>query len=226
MNNCKAILFDLDGTLIDTWEDLMLAANVVLKKHGYAELKPDEARLKATDGMIALLQSSMKTDIDKYDKEVLKNEFLDYYSHHMSVKSKLFDGMSELLKACRNKDILWGIVTNKPSFLTNPLIKSFSELKDCAVIVCSDTVKEKKPHPEPLLHALRIINIKPQDVMYVGDHIRDIECGNNANATTIAAAWGYIKQGDDINNWHADFICQNPLEIINIIKDINSVVEM
>ncbi|MGN1356095.1 MAG: HAD family hydrolase [Succinivibrionaceae bacterium] len=217
MNSCKSLLFDLDGTLIDTWEDLKAAADFVLKNHGYSATDSVAARLKATDGMVALLSISMGSDISLFSTEQLKKEFLDYYLQHIRIKSRLFPGMEEVLAKCRQLNIPWGIVTNKPAFLTRPLINAFADLSDCAVTVCGDQVKEKKPHGESLFTALKILHIKPQDTVYVGDHIRDIQCGNNAGTATAAAGWGYINHHNDINQWPADFFCRSPLDLLDII---------
>lgn len=213
-NDIKVVLFDLDGTLLDTYPDLMLAANHVLSKLNYPLLDNITARKLATDGMIAMLKASMKQDIDLFSQEELKKMFLDFYSTHIKVNTKLFDGIEELLNTIRQKKLKWGIVTNKPSFLTIPLLEQMPELNDCAVVITSDMMVEKKPHPKPLLEALKKIDMLPSQAIYVGDHIRDIECGNNAKTFTIAASWGYIDKNDDISLWKANFIANNPFDII------------
>ena len=186
----RAVMFDLDGTLVDTYRDLMNAANHVLTSMGFETLKAPEARMLATDGMIAMLRAVMKDRIDRFDKEELKKQFLDYYLPHICVESKPFEKTDLLLEHCRNHGIRWGIVTNKPSFLTRPLIESIPLFSDCSVIVC----------------------------IYAGDHIRDIQCGNNAGAVTVAAAWGYIPQNQQISDWGADFTAEDPGCIISILS--------
>ena len=133
----RAVMFDLDGTLVDTYRDLMNAANHVLTSMGFETLKAPEARMLATDGMIAMLRAVMKDRIDRFDKEELKKQFLDYYLPHICVESKPFEKTDLLLEHCRNLGIRWGIVTNKPSFLTRPLIESIPLFSDCSVIVCA-----------------------------------------------------------------------------------------
>jgi len=215
----RAVMFDLDGTLVDTYRDLMNAANHVLTSMGFETLKAQEARMLATDGMIAMLRAVMKDRIDRFDKEELKKQFLDYYLPHICVESKPFEKTDLLLEHCRNHGIRWGIVTNKPSFLTRPLIESIPLFSDCSVIVCSDDLPEKKPDPRPLTFALEQIGITdPSCCIYAGDHIRDIQCGNNAGAVTVAAAWGYIPQNQQISDWGADFTAEDPGCIISILS--------
>ena len=194
----RAVMFDLDGTLVDTYRDLMNAANHVLTSMGFETLKAPEARMLATDGMIAMLRAVMKDRIDRFDKEELKKEFLNYYLPHICVESRPFEKTDLLLEHCRNHGIRWGIVTNKPSFLTRPLIESIPLFSDCSVIVCGIT--------------------DPSCCIYAGDHIRDIQCGNNAGAVTVAAAWGYIPQNQQISDWGADFTAEDPGCIISILS--------
>lgn len=215
----KAALFDLDGTLIDTWKDLMGASNHVLTLHGFESMDPAKARLLATDGIKAMLSSVMTYRIESFDFEQLKKEFLDYYLANIRTCSEIFDGFNLLLPFLRDSGIRWGVVTNKFRFLTEPLIKSFTELSDCAVTVCNDTVPEKKPHPAPLLFALNTLGITAEYALYAGDHIRDIQCGNNAGAYTCAAAWGYIRPDDDPELWGASFVAKNPANIIDFITE-------
>ncbi len=217
--NIKAVLFDLDGTLIDTWMDLMGASNHVLALHGFENMDPAKARLLATDGIKSMLSSVMKEKIASLDFEQLKKEFLDYYLSNIRTCSEIFDGFNLLLPFLRNSGIRWGIVTNKFRFLTEPLIKSFPELSDCAVTVCNDTVPEKKPHPAPLLYALNALGITAEHALYAGDHIRDIQCGNNAGAYTCAATWGYIRPDDDPKLWNASFVAKNPAYIISFVYE-------
>ena len=133
----RAVMFDLDGTLVDTYRDLMNAANHVLTSMGFETLKAPEARMLATDGMIAMLRAVMKDRIDRFDKEELKKQFLDYYLPHICVESKPFEKTDLLLEHCRNHGIRWGIVTNKPSFLTRPLIESIPETGSAAADLCT-----------------------------------------------------------------------------------------
>jgi phosphoglycolate phosphatase len=217
--NIRAILFDLDGTLVDTWKDLMNASNHVLNHYGFPPMNPAEARLLATDGIRAMLTSVMGEKLKDYSFEQLKDEFLEFYLKNINRSSEIFSGYSSLMQFLRKNSISWGIVTNKFRFLTEPLISCFPELSDCAVTVCNDTVPEKKPHPAPLLYALKTIGISAGHALYVGDHIRDVECGINAGTYTAAAAWGYIRKDDDPGKWGADIVVNSPEELIDFIKN-------
>lgn len=213
--NIAAILFDLDGTLVDTYLDLREAANHVLNSIHYPEISNEVARELATDGMLALLRASMKDEIEQYDQNKLKQKFLEYYLNHINVYSKPFPYIVDLISRCQEFNIPWGVVTNKPSFLTLPLMKSIAEFAHCSVIVCSDDLPEKKPDPRPLTFALEKIGVSNINrTIYIGDHIRDIQCGNNAGAITIAAAWGYISPKENLEKWDASFIANDAGEII------------
>ncbi|MBQ8708590.1 MAG: HAD-IA family hydrolase [Succinivibrionaceae bacterium] len=218
----SAVLFDLDGTLIDTWRDLMNASNHVLAKHGFAAMDPAKARLLATDGIAAMLGSVMGDRFDGFEFDLLKNEFLDYYLANIHVESKLFDGFEQVLDHLRSKLIPWGIVTNKPGFLAKPLLDSFDCLGDCMTLVCNETVREKKPHPAPVLHALKELKVRPENAVYVGDHSRDISCGNNAGTVTVAAGWGYIRENENLALWHATYCAQSPADLPGIFSQIRN----
>ena len=214
--NIKAVFFDLDGTLIDTWKDLMNSANHVLALHGFPAMDPQRARLLATDGIAAMLRSVMESRFDEFDFDLLKNEFLDFYLANIHVESCLFPGFEKVLEYFRGNSIRWGIVTNKPGFLARPLIDTFPELHDCSVLVCNETVPKKKPFPDPVLFALKETGTAPENALYVGDHIRDIECGNRAGTQTAAASWGYIAESDSVADWNAGFICRRPEDLLDV----------
>lgn len=205
----QGIFFDLDGTLVDTHDDLRNAANHVLSRLGARLLTKEESRIAATDGMIALLRISLGDRIDSMDADSLKKEFLSYYSSHICVESCPFPGILRILRACRKLGVVWGVVTNKPSYLTDPLLDSISEFSDRKATVCSDSIPEKKPHPAPFILAAKTAGCDPTKCIYVGDHARDIECGNNAGAYTIAASWGYIKENDNPALWGADEVMES-----------------
>ncbi len=213
----RGVFLDLDGTLADTWEDLALAADHVLQTENCRPLTREEGRLKATDGMTALLSCSMGPDLGGRDPARLKEMFLDYYLKHIHVRTRLFPGMEQVLQGIRARDLIWGVVTNKPLFLAEPLLASFPELADCHVLIAHESVKEKKPHPAPLLKAAELAGLPPEDCLYAGDHVRDIMCGRNAGAVTAAAAWGYIPPEEDPAQWGADHVLSCPEEILHLL---------
>lgn len=218
-NNFKiaqAVLFDLDGTLLDTANDLGEALNYVLHKYNLPLIAREDYRPVASDGALGLLNLGFKEKLKAFDYDVLRQEFLTYYQSNIANHTCLYNGVSELLSTLNDENIPWGIVTNKPEGLTKQLLPHFPEFNQCAVMVGGDTLLTRKPDPEPLFHACNVINIEPKKCLYVGDALRDIEAGNNAGMTTFIAQWGYIKETDNINDWHADFIIKTPQELYSI----------
>ncbi|HVL02736.1 MAG TPA: HAD-IA family hydrolase, partial [Dongiaceae bacterium] len=142
---------------------------------------------------------------------------LKLYEKELAQESRLFPGLNETLKMLEDHDIPWGVVTNKPSRYTIPLLKGLKLDQRCAAAVCPDHVDNKKPHPEPLLTACEWLSVDPRQTIYVGDHIRDIEAGRAAGNSTIAAAWGYLNPDEDISSWEADFILHTPQELHHLL---------
>jgi len=214
LQNTQAVLFDLDGTLLDTANDLGEALNFVLTKHGLAKVERDIYRPIASDGAKGLLELGFKEQLKHFDYEQLRQEFLDYYQQNIAVHTQLYQGVSSLLDGLNQLNIPWGIVTNKPEGLTKQLLPYFKEFDLCGVMVGGDTLPNRKPDPEPLFFACKHLNVKHQQCIYVGDALRDIEAGNSAGMTTIVAQWGYIKKSDNINEWQADLIHRNPQDLL------------
>ncbi len=210
-----AVLFDLDGTLLDTAPDLGTAANHVLAQIGKAPLSDFVIRQTASDGALALIKAGLsETEQAEHDLPVLRQQLLDHYVQHLYVGTRPYDGMVELITWLNNRAIPWGVVTNKPAFLTDPLLALVTELPNCAVAVSADTLPLRKPHPEPLWHACEQIGVAAKDCLYVGDHIRDIEAGRNAGMTTAIAAWGYIAENERLSDWLADVEMADPHSLL------------
>lgn len=210
-----AVLFDLDGTLLDTAPDLGAAANHVLAQIGKAPLSDFVIRQTASDGALALIKAGLsETEQAEHDLPVLRQQLLDHYVQHLYVGTRPYDGMVELITWLNNRAIPWGVVTNKPAFLTDPLLALVTELPNCAVAVSADTLPLRKPHPEPLWHACEQIGVAAKDCLYVGDHIRDIEAGRNAGMTTAIAAWGYIAENEHLTDWLADVEMADPHRLL------------
>ncbi|GHE90478.1 HAD family hydrolase [Thalassotalea profundi] len=214
----QAVLFDLDGTLLDTANDLGESLNYVLTQYDLPIIKRASYRPIASDGAKGLLELGFKDKLSSYNFDQLRHEFLTYYEQNIAENTEIYSGVIELIQYLEANDIAWGIVTNKPENLTLKLLPSFPEFNQCQVIVGGDTLSKRKPDPEPLLHACQQINVDPKHTLYVGDAPRDIEAGNAANMTTIIAQWGYILNPEECAQWASDFSCESPLEIKALIK--------
>ena len=211
----SAVLFDLDGTLLDTAPDLGAAANHVLAQIGKAPLSDFVIRQTASDGALALIKAGLsETEQAEHDLTILRQQLLDHYVQHLYIGTRPYDGMVELITWLNSSAIPWGVVTNKPAFLTDPLLALVTELPNCAVAVSADTLPLRKPHPEPLWHACEQIGVVAKECLYVGDHIRDIEAGRNAGMTTAIAAWGYIAENERLTDWLADVEMADPHSLL------------
>ncbi|MCP3852438.1 MAG: phosphoglycolate phosphatase [Gammaproteobacteria bacterium] len=213
----KAVLFDLDGTFADTAPDLAAALNQVLTEENKPPLPFEIIRPVVSHGGIALIKLGFKYNEQHIDFERVRKRLLDIYQENISQLTKVFDGIETLLKVLEKKQITWGIVTNKPSWLTDPLMEQMGYSTRAGTIVSGDTCKEKKPHPEPLLHACREINVKASECLYIGDAERDIVAGNAAGMLTLTALFGYIETNDTPEDWGADAMIKHPSEVENFL---------
>jgi N-acetyl-D-muramate 6-phosphate phosphatase len=202
----KAVLFDLDGTLADTAPDLANALNQVLIENNKPPLTFEEIRPIVSHGGIALIRLGFNIEPDQPKFENYRNRLLTIYEQNICQHTVLFPGLDKLLLQLEQHNILWGVVTNKPDWLSKPLIKHLNLTHRIASLVCGNTLTERKPHPAPLLHACKEMNISPEQCIYIGDAARDIEAGKRAGMLTIAAAYGYIEDHDPAENWQAEHI--------------------
>lgn len=212
------VLFDLDGTLLDTANDLGEALNYVLRKYGLDEVAREYYRPIASDGALGLLTLGFADSLQKYDYEQLRAEFLAYYEENIALHTCLYPEVSELLLTLNERKIPWGVVTNKPEGLTRLLLPYFAEFENCLSLIGGDTFVNRKPHPEPILRACEAIFVASDQCLYVGDALRDIQAGNSAKSTTVIAKWGYILANEDCTTWQADHHAENPLDILSLIK--------
>jgi len=219
MNHLEAVLFDLDGTLIDTAPDFTLALNQLRVEHQQTHLPEDAIRSQVSNGARALIKLGFGLKEGETGFKPLLERLLDLYLANIAVNTRLFPKLDRLLKNLENRNIPWGIVTNKPSRFTDPLLDQLGLSERCGVTICPDHVVNRKPHPEAVLKACRELAVCPEKVFFVGDHARDIEAGNRAGNITIAAAWGYLDAGDDINRWHANFIINTPEQLVSFIEE-------
>ena len=218
MNNKpnKAVLFDLDGTLIDTAPDMIYALKTVLKNnHTNTSISDKTLRKYVSDGSIGLINLVFPNENNE-EIQRLQSQFLDAYEKNLSRESQIFPHLDDLLFFLENNHFMWGIVTNKPTRMTLQLLKCL-ELY-CPFVVCGDTLRDRKPSPKPLIIASKLMNIDAMNIMYVGDAKRDIEAGRLANMKTVSAEYGYIKDEDDPKSWDADISASSPIALNKIIK--------
>lgn len=200
-----AILFDLDGTLLDTAADFVVCLNLLRARYQLPSMTETVLRPSISDGASAMLEAAFPGTMKTIGREELLAEFLDLYEANLASQSRLFPGIQGTLSQLQQSRIPWGVVTNKPVRFTGPLLQALNLTAACAVLVCPDDVRERKPHPESLLLAARRLGIEPAQIAYVGDHPRDIEAGRRARMTTVAAGWGYIPDPHAIGSWGADY---------------------
>lgn len=214
------ILFDLDGTLADTADDLANALNATLLNHNLSALPKDIIRPTVSLGANAMLKLAFNLEEGNIGFEDIRDQFLKNYRENISQETRLFDGMEELLLSFESTNKTWGIVTNKTSWLTDPLLEALSLDKRAACVVSGDTLEHRKPHPAPLLHACKLIQADPATTVYIGDAERDIEAGRRAGTKTLIALYGYIDQDDDPNSWCADGMVSSPYEINDKLSEL------
>lgn len=211
----KCVLFDLDGTLLDTAPDLLAALNVVLAAEGREALTLEQARHTVSHGSTVMLEFAFGTDQAATELHRRRELFLDYYASNISRHTTLFAALPEVLATLEAAGMPWGIVTNKPEYLTFPLLDALDLRTRAGSIIGGDTLDVAKPHPKPLLVAAQQCGAAPEHCLYVGDAERDIIAGRNAGMTTLIAAWGYLNANDEHLDWQADGIIANPAEILN-----------
>ncbi|BEG78806.1 HAD-IA family hydrolase [Achromobacter xylosoxidans] len=214
------ILFDFDGTLADTAPDLAAAANQQRTRRGLEPLPYETLRPVASQGARGLLRVALglKPGDDEYEPTRL--QFLEDYAASSTVHSKLFPGIEALLADIRQRGLSWGIVTNKVTYLTLPIVEHLNLTRDSAVLVCGDTTAHAKPHPLPLQHAAREAGFATDRCVYVGDDLRDIQAAHAAGMPAVAAAYGYVGEDDDIINWEAETCANTPAELWSAIEPL------
>ena len=210
----RTVLFDLDGTLLDTAPDLAAALNAVLIENNRPALPFDAIRPVVSHGGIALIKLGFDLDPSDPGFDPLRQRLLETYRENISSLTRPFPGITDLLDALEKRRISWGIVTNKPGWLTDPLLKDLGLYDRAVAIVSGDTLDERKPHPAPMLHACELAGSDPGQCVYIGDAQRDIEAGINAGMQTLVALFGYLQEQDDPRNWQADDMIETPLELL------------
>jgi 2-phosphoglycolate phosphatase len=213
-----AVLFDLDGTLLDTAPDLTRALNRVLVEQGRAPLPPASVRPYVSHGTRGLLRVGFDMTPDEPGADALRQRMLEVYAQGLADTTRPFPGILDLLEGLERAAIPWGVVTNKPERFTAPLLELLGLARRASVVVGGDTVEQSKPHPAPLLHAARRISMDPGRCVYIGDAQRDIEAGRRAGMRTLAVLYGYLGDDDRPHEWGADGVIHTPAEVLDWIE--------
>lgn len=217
----KAVLFDLDGTLADTALDLGAALNRVLQKHGLPKQPMQAIRPLASHGASGLIELGTGISRDQVEHAALRQEFLDEYELCFADQTVLFAGVNDLLRALAEKNIKWGIITNKPQRFTDRLVPQLGLEVKPAIVVSGDTTSAPKPSTIPMYYACDQIQVAARDCLYVGDAERDMQAGKNADMHTVLAKWGYIAQTDQIQTWPVDHSIDHIGQILTIVDTLN-----
>ena len=219
LDKIDAVLFDLDGTLIDTAPDMVAVLNRLQMAHGLDPLPYETARAYISNGALALIQiafpDALKSEINK-----LHREYLEHYQDSLCIKSQIFPNLPELLDNLDKRNFPWGIVTNKPKRLTDPLLATLGLTNRLSCAISGDTLPQRKPDPAPLLLGCQQTGTAPNRTIYVGDSSRDIEAERAAEMITIAAAFGYIVPDDDPITWNSDVIAFSTEELAKILLKV------
>ncbi len=208
----EAVLFDLDGTLVDSAPDLGAAVDQMRVRRGLPSLPHAVYRRVASAGARGLLAAAFDMQPEDADYAAYREEFLANYEQRLLQQTAPFAGIASLLQTLQQQGLPWGIVTNKPAKYAEPIARGLDDLRSAAVVISGDTLPHAKPHPAPLLEAARRIRIAPQRCLYVGDDLRDIQAAHAAEMVSVAALWGYL--GDvAVETWGAQLLAQQPAQI-------------
>ncbi len=211
---CTAVLFDLDGTLADSAPGLADAANDMLLARGLAPLPYEALRPAVGSGARGMVGTAFGLRPADAGYDALRDEFLLRYEARMLEKTQLFDGVAAVLQQLSQRGLAWGIVTNKALRFALPMSRALGLVPHLDTLVCGDSTPHTKPHPAPVLEAVRRLGALPDECIYVGDDHRDMLAGRAAGTGAVAAAWGYLGHGADVAQWGADAVLAHPLELL------------
>jgi 2-phosphoglycolate phosphatase len=215
----KALLLDLDGTLVDTAPDMVGTLNRLLRNHGQAAADQSAASQQVSNGARALIEFGFARPLEESHTLDLIAQFLSDYAEHIADQSELYAGMSDVLDLCAENNIVWGVITNKPLELSRALLEGLGLLNSCSILLGGDSLPVKKPDPAPMLHSCMVLNLAPSECLYVGDHERDILAGKNAGMDTAAALWGYINEDQNPAGWGASYIVNEPSGLMQLVQE-------
>ena len=217
----EAVLFDLDGTLLDTSPDFLIATNILLQRHGHPIIDRETLAPYITNGSAGIIEALFNISRDHSAFQSLWDELLKLYLHHIADETHYYSGMEEVIAYIEQHQLKWGIVTNKPSRYANPLLtglKSSGVNINPACCICPDHVVQAKPAPDALFLACKQLEINAEKTLYVGDHLRDIVAAKAAGMASIAATYGFIQADEDPAKWGAEHSIDQPIELIAIIN--------
>ena len=209
----EAVLFDLDGTLVDTAPDMARTVNQMRTRRGLAPVPPAQVRPHVSNGARGMIVAAFGITTEHPDFQEMREEFLELYAGNLCIDSRLFDGMDRLLEDLEADGIAWGVVTNKFERFARPLIAGLDLASRSAVIVGGDTCPRPKPFPDPLLHAAATLGVAPMNTLYVGDDVRDVQAARAAGMPVVVAGYGYLGDGNPPALWGADAVLDSPAGI-------------
>ncbi len=221
-SSLRGVLFDLDGTLIDSAPDLAGAANRLRAEHGLAPLPLSQLRPMVGSGARGMVGVAFGVAPGEPRFESLRDAFLAHYEAGLLELTRPFDGVDALLTELEAAGIPWGIVTNKATRFTLPIVNGLGLAQRAAVVVCGDTTPHSKPHPAPLLHAAQALGVAPECIAYVGDDLRDAQAARAAGMLMVAATWGYLGLGEPVHAWGADAVLDAPSLLMSWLRDRGS----
>lgn len=218
----RAVLFDLDGTLVDSAPDLIATLAWLRRSEGLADVDYGPMRHLAAQGALGMIEAGF-ADRPDLDRSFLRTRFLERYAGHLWVESRPYSGVEEMLRGLVERDLRLGVVTNKLAYLAEPLLRAagWSERLEC--VIGGDTAARAKPHPAPILEACRRLAVQPAEALMVGDDIRDIQAGRSAGSVTAVAAWGYLGPDSRPQEWGAHHVLAAPGEIQLKLNDNNEI---
>lgn len=216
---CAAVLFDLDGTVLDTAPDLLLALNSLRRRRVLPDLALPGFRGQVSRGAGAMLTVGLPgfAEADQATRSALVEEFLGAYQAQIHQDTVLFPGMAETLNELERLGVALAIVTNKPLALARPLLAAMNLTTRFPVLLGGDSLPERKPHPQPVLTACAALGVAPARALFVGDDARDVEAGRAAGCRTVAVTWGYVE-GQTLADWGADAIIDHPRELLSLVR--------
>ncbi len=216
--NVAAVLFDLDGTLIDSAPDLGAAVDKMRVQRGLPSFPLEQYRPMAGAGARGMIGIAFGITPEHADFEAMKEEFFVNYENCMTERTRIFEGVHDMIAALVSQGLPWGVVTNKSSRFTDPLTSAIPLFATAGAIVSGNTTPHAKPHPEPLFEAARRLSVDPARCVYVGDDERDIVAGLAAGMGTVAATYGYLGQQTDIARWNAHLHIDSPIKLLNYLN--------